>query len=81
MATTLVSPATGRFTFQKRHLYFSLLLPASSPSATTSTAVPPRYIQFLSEDGNILEEQDLENNDYFNATGKVGPVCSSPRTG
>ena len=31
----------------------------------------PRYIQFLGENGDILEEQELEPNDYFNATGKV----------
>jgi hypothetical protein len=66
--------ATGRFTFHKRHLYFSLVIPspeADASSATVGVIRPPRYLQFLSEDGNILEEQELTTNDYYNATGKV----------
>lgn len=80
---SLAEMATGRFSFQKRHLYFSLVLPApSSPEADAGTAVvqqhrPPRYLQFLSEDGNILEEQELATNDYYNATGKVAVPSSS----
>lgn len=66
----LAEMATGRFSFQKRHLYFSLVLP--SPEADAGR--PPRYLQFLSEDGNILEEQELATNDYYNATGKVAII-------
>ena len=65
----MISLATGRFTFQKRHLYFSLMMPTTT-SVTPSWRLP-RYLQFLSEDGNILEEQELTSNDYLNATGKV----------
>ena len=65
----LAEMATGRFSFQKRHLYFSLVLP--SPEADAVQRPPPRYLQFLSEDGTILEEQELGTNDYYNATGKV----------
>ncbi|XP_057374741.1 dorsal-ventral patterning protein Sog-like [Daphnia carinata] len=75
----LADMATGRFTFQKRHLYFSLVLPVSVSAAAAATTGPeadavgrpPRYLQFLSEDGNILEEQELATNDYYNATGKI----------
>jgi hypothetical protein len=86
----LADMATGRFTFQKRHLYFSLVLPAATAATAAAAAAaaagtspeadasivggwtrPPRYLQFLSEDGNILEEQELTTNDYYNATGKV----------
>ena len=65
--STLADMATGRFAFQKRHLYFSIVV----PEAQTTSGRPPRYLQFLSEDGNILEEQELTTNDYYNATGKV----------
>ena len=58
--------ATGRFTFHKRHLYFSLVLPST-------TSQLPRFLHFLGDNGDILEEQQLEPNDYFNATGKVIP--------
>ena len=71
----LAGPATGRFTFQKRHLYYSLMLPSGASSS--AAAAPPRYIQFLSEDGNILEEQELSSNDYYNATGKVAVIFIS----
>ncbi|XP_032781634.2 dorsal-ventral patterning protein Sog [Daphnia magna] len=68
----LAEMATGRFTFHKRHLYFSLVLPAAPTSGPEADAArPPRYLQFLSEDGNILEEQELTTNDYYNATGKM----------
>ena len=60
--------ANGRFTFHKRHLYFSLIVPEVMSAATRA---PPRFLQFLSEDGSILEEQELATNDYYNATGKV----------
>ena len=63
----LAEMATGRFTFQKRHLYFSLVVPGTG----IHQPPPPRFLQFLSEDGNILEEQELTTNDYYNATGKV----------
>lgn len=64
--------ATGRFTFQKRHLYFSLVVPGQQQQQLHQH--PPKYLQFLSEDGNILEEQELGTNDYYNATGKVPSV-------
>lgn len=59
--------ATGRFTFHKRHLYFSIV----TDTAGGQQRSPPRFLQFLSDDGNILEEQELATNDYYNATGKV----------
>lgn len=68
--STLADMATGRFAFQKRHLYFSIVV----PDAQATAGRPPRYLQFLSEDGNILEEQELTTNDYYNATGKVSAL-------
>jgi len=62
--SSLSSMATGRFTFHKRHLYFSLVLPST-------TSQLPRFLHFLGDNGDILEEQQLEPNDYFNATGKI----------
>ena len=48
-----------------------------SGASSSASAAPPRYIQFLSEDGNILEEQELSSNDYYNATGKVAVIFIS----
>ena len=74
---TATATATGRFSFHKRHLYFSLIIiPNPNPNSNVGGGggglpPPPRYLQFLSEDGNILEEHELTTNDYYNATGKV----------
>lgn len=60
--------ATGRFTFQKKNLYFSFYV--------SERAARPRAIQFIDETGHILEEIILVQSSnifsvYQNATGKV----------
>lgn len=39
--------ATGRFTFYRKHLYFSFY---------TNRPVRPRMVQFIDTNGNIIEE-------------------------
>lgn len=61
--------ATGRFTFQKKNLYFSFY--------TSEHAERPRALQFIDETGHILEEIALAQTTqspisvYQNTTGKV----------
>lgn len=61
--------ATGRFTFNKKNLYFSFYV-------SERAAARPRAIQFIDETGHILEEIILVQSSnifsvYQNATGKV----------
>ncbi|CAD6216074.1 GSCOCG00011273001-RA-CDS [Cotesia congregata] len=57
--------ATGRFTFNRKNLYYSFYLSASTPR--------PRSIQFIDNTGSILEEQTIDpvGGVYQNATGKL----------
>ncbi|KAM0726218.1 Dorsal-ventral patterning protein Sog [Formica fusca] len=57
--------ATGRFSFQRKNLYYSFYLSASTPR--------PRSIQFIDGSGSILEEQVMDpiGGTYQNATGKL----------
>lgn len=61
--------ATGRFTFHKKNLYYSFYI--------SDKAARPRSLQFVDNEGNILEEfilsraGGLVNSLYQNATRKV----------
>ncbi|KAB0795027.1 hypothetical protein PPYR_11866 [Photinus pyralis] len=61
--------ATGRFTFQKKNLYYSFYI--------SDKAARPRSLQFVDGEGTILEEHTLSgvgglvNSLYQNATRKV----------
>ncbi|XP_017771665.1 PREDICTED: dorsal-ventral patterning protein Sog [Nicrophorus vespilloides] len=61
--------ATGRFTFQKKNLYFSFYI--------SDKAARPRSLQFVDENANILDEIVLSgaggivNSHYQNVTRKV----------
>lgn len=61
--------ATGRFTFHKKNLYYSFYI--------SEKAARPRSLQFIDNEGNILEEFTLShagglvNSVYQNATRKV----------
>lgn len=53
--------ATARFTFRRRHLYWSVLL---SPSIQTQ----PRALAFLDKEGRVLLEQSLKKIPGIHAT-------------
>lgn len=57
--------ATGRFTFNRKNLYYSFYLSSATPR--------PRSLQFIDSTGSILEEQSIDplGGFYQNATGKV----------
>lgn len=60
--------ATGRFMFHKKNLYYSFY--------TSSKMVRPKTIQFVDENGTILEEHQLQlpsgpQSLYQNITGKI----------
>lgn len=55
--------ATGRFTFYRKHLYFSFY---------TNKHDRPRMVQFVDTNGNIIEEIALlSSTSYQNLTGKI----------